>query len=380
MRGVKPLKTVRILLVLLVTFVLFPITPTFAAEKTIDQYYMDDVDYGHGAYEQLERFLYSDIIDGYEETEVYEEDGEEYEYTSILIKPENSITRAQFTKILVNAMNLTSGEIKKTFPDVNSSAWYYNYVQIASSRGIITGKEDGTFKPNDKITRAQMATMIYRAFNETVDFSTTGKTFKDVTKKSSAYEAVVKTAGVGIVNGYGDEFKPNNFAKRSHAVLMIDRALHLESGTAEDELSVIQTVNRNITGELSLYSEQQNLEALEALYRETTMGYYLAYSLDNQILLDDPEYSSGSIKMEQVGKHSSSIVSLNKRFAEVKVDNLKVHVSVSEPEMDMNFEVTVDLSSTAYLKKTEGGTWKIYNLVFDDEDYEDTLTAAMAGN
>ncbi|QUG40365.1 S-layer homology domain-containing protein [Psychrobacillus sp. INOP01] len=374
------MKTVRILLVLLITFGLFSITPTFAAEKTIDQYYMDDVDYGHGAYEQLERFLYADIIDGYEETEVYEEDGEEYEYTSILLKPENNITRAQFTKIMVNAMNLTSGEIKKTFSDVNSSAWYYNYVQIASSRGIITGKEDGTFKPNDKISRAQMAAMIYRAFNETVDFSTTGKTFKDVTQNSYAYEAVVKTAGVGIVNGYGDNFKPNNFAKRSHAVLMIDRALHLESGTAEDELSVIQTVNRNVTEELSLYSEQQNLEALEALYRETTMGYYLAYSLNSQSLLDDPEYSFGSTTMEQVGEHSSKIVSLNKHFAEVKIDNLKVHVSVKEPDMDMKFEMTLDLSGTAYLKKTEGGTWKIYNIVYDDEDYDNTLTAAMAGN
>ncbi|MFF5996824.1 S-layer homology domain-containing protein [Lysinibacillus sp. KU-BSD001] len=374
------MKAVRILLVLLVTFSLPSITPAFAAEKTIDQYYIDDVDYGHGAYEQLERFLYADIIDGYEETGVYEEDGEEYEYTSILLKPENNITRAQFTKILVNAMHLTSGDIKKTFPDVNSSDWYYDYVQIASSRGIITGKVDGTFKPNDKITRAQMAVMIYRAFNETVDFSTSEKTFKDVTPKNFAYEAIVKIAGVGIVNGYGDEFKPSNFAKRSHAVLMIDRALHLESGTAEDELAVIQTVNRNVTEELSLQSEQPNREALEALYRETTVGYYLAYSLDNLRTIDDPDYSSGSITMEQVGEHSSSIVSVNKRFAKVKVDNLKVHVSMSEPDMDMSFEMTMDLSGTAYLKKTADGTWKIYNIVYDEENFEDMLTEAIANN
>jgi len=151
-----------------------------------------------------------------------------------------------------------------------------------------------------------------------VDFSTTGKTFNDVTQKSYTYEAIVKTAGVGIVNGYVDEFKPNNFAKRSHAVLMIDRALHLESGTAEDELSVIQTVNRNVTEELSLYSEQQNLESLEALYRETTMGYYLAYSLNSQSPLDDPEYSFGSTTMEQVDEHSSRIVSLKSVLQKLK--------------------------------------------------------------
>ncbi|MDI7740987.1 S-layer homology domain-containing protein [Lysinibacillus fusiformis] len=369
------MKAVRILLVLLVTFGFSSVTPAFAAEKTFDQYFMEDVDYDHGAYEELERFLYADILDGYQETGVYEEDGMEFEYTSIFLKPENNITRAQFTKILVNAMNLSNGDIKKTFSDVKSSEWYYNYVQIASSRGIVIGKEDGTFKPNDKITRAQMATMIYRAFNQTIDFSSKVKAFKDVKSNDEVSDAIVRIASVGIVKGYGDVFKPYNFATRSQAVLMIDRAMHQEAGLDEDKLSVIQTVNRNITEEL-LYTNQNDLEALEALYRETTMGYYLALSLESVNVEEDPEYSGGSVAMEQVGEHTSSILSLNKRFAEVKVDNLKVHVSINEPEMDMSFEMTYDLSGTAYLKKTADGTWKIYNLVYDDEDYEDMLTAS----
>lgn len=371
------MKAVRIFLALFLTVGLCSATPAFAAEKTIDLYYLDDVDYTHGAYEELERFLYADILDGYKETGVYEEDGEIYEYTSILLKPENTITRAQFTKILVNAMNLTKGDIEKSFPDVQPSNWYYEYVQIASSRGIITGKVDGTFKPNDKITRAQMAVMIYRAFKPTVDFSSTGKTFKDVLTHNFAYEAIVKTSGVGIIKGYGDIFKPNDFAKRSHAVLMIDRALHQEPGTVEEENTVLQIVNRNVTEEL-LYTENQNFEALEALYRETTIGYQLAYSLDSLGILNDPEMVGESMLMKQVGEHSSSIVSLNNRFAEVKVDNLNVQVSVSEP--GMSFEMTIDLSGTAYLKKTEDGSWKIYNIVYDEEDYENMLDTAMPAN
>lgn len=371
------MKEFRIFLALLVSFLIFSVTPTFAAEKTLDLYYMDDVDYEHDAYEELERFLYADIIDGYVETEVYEEDGEEYEYTSILIKPENSITRAQFTKILVNAMNLTEGDIIKTFPDVNSSDWYYDYVQIASSKGIITGKEDGTFKPNDKITRGQMALMIQRAFNPTINFVETGKTFRDVPQDHFAYEAVVKTAGVGIIKGYGDDFRPNQFAKRSQAVLMIDRALHQEAGITEDELKVIQTVNRNITQE-SILTEQQDIEALEALYRETTIGYHLAYSLESLIFLGDSEYSEGTFAMQQIGEHTSNIVTLNKRLAEVRIDNLKYKISMNEP--DLSFEMTIDLSGTAFLKKSEDGSWKIYNIVLDEEDYEEMLAAAVAGN
>ncbi|TSI09294.1 S-layer homology domain-containing protein [Lysinibacillus sp. BW-2-10] len=371
------MKSIRIFIVLLITCGLFAAQPAFAAEKPIDHYFFEDVDYDHMAYEEFERFVYADLLDGFKETEVYEEDGEVYEYTSILLKPDKTITRAEFTKMLVSALNLTSDGIKKSFPDVKPSAWYYDYVQIASSRGIVAGKDDGSFKPNEKITRAQMAVMIYRAFQSTIDFSATGTPFKDVPQKNYAFEAIAKTAGAGIVKGYGDTFKPNNFALRSHAVMLIDRALHQEPGTTDDELAVIQTVDRNVTEEL-LYSEQQNLEALEALYRETTIGYYLAYSLDSLSLLDDPENSEGSISMVQVGEHSSNLVSLNKRFAEVRVDNLKVHISMSEP--DMSFEMTIDISGNAFLKKTEDGTWKIYNIVQDQENSEEMFTSAMTGN
>ena len=116
--GLTRLKVLQLAILLVFTVCFITVTPASAAEKTIDQYYMDDVSYEHGAYEQLERFLYANILDGYEEPTVYEEDGEVYAYTSILLKPEDSITRAQFTKILVNAMNLTSGDIKKEFSDV----------------------------------------------------------------------------------------------------------------------------------------------------------------------------------------------------------------------------------------------------------------------
>lgn len=370
------LKLVRILFILILSFGIFSVSPAFAADKSIDQYFMEDVYEDHEAYNQLERFLYTDIIEGYEETEVYEEDGEIYEYTSILVKPGNTITRAQFTKILVNAMNLKPGDITKSFPDVKSSDWYYDYVQTATSNGIIIGKPDGKFKPNEKITRAQMASMIYRAFEPTVDFSAPMKTFKDVTTKNSAHEAIAKAAGVGIIKGYGTEFKPNDFAKRSQAVLMIDRALHLELGTAEDESVVTQVVNRNITEEF-LLTDQQDINGLKTLYRETTMGYYLALSLDTLTLQEDSEEFEGTITAKQVGEHTSTVTTLNKRFAEVKIDNLKVQVVMTAP--DMNFDMTVDMSGTAYLKKTADGTWKIYNIVYD-EDYEDVLSAAVLEN
>lgn len=367
------MKALYIFLSSLVLFGLVFVSPAVAAEKSIDLYYLDDVDYDHWAYNELERFLYADIIDGYVSTETFEEDGEEYEYTFVSIKPKNSITRAEFTKILVNAMNLQAGDIDKSFPDVKPSNWYYEYAKIASSNGIINGKPDGTFRPNDKITRNEMAVMIHRAFEPTIDFSATGKVFPDVPEGNFAYEAVMKTAAVGIIKGYGDVFKPYNYATRAEAIVMIDRALHLEPGTNEDQLAVIQTVDRNIKDEIK-FTVEQDAEALEALYRETTIGYQLAYSLDS---LDMGEIVDGTFTIEQVGEHAINAVSVNNHFAQVRIDNLLYKVSMTDP--DMSFSTTVDLSGTAYLKKSDDGKWKIYNVVLDEdgEDWEETVETAI---
>lgn len=361
------MKALYVFLSSLVLFGLISVSPVEAAEKSIDMYFLEDVDYDHWAYNELERFLYSDIIDGYVETESFEEDGEEYEYTSVSIKPKNSITRAEFTKILVNSMNLRAGETVKSFPDVKPANWYYEFVKVASSQGIINGKPDGTFRPNDKITRNEMAVMIYRAFESKLDFSATGKVFPDVPKGNFAYEAVVKTAAVGIIKGYGNVFKPYNDATRAEAIVMIDRALHLEPATDGDQLAVIQTVDRNIKDEMK-FTEQQDLKALETLYHETTIGYQLAYSLDSMGMAGMFEESDTIFKMEQIGEYAIKTVSVNNHFAQVRIDNLVYKVSLTAP--DMSFNMTIDLSGTAYLKKSDNGKWKIYNVVLDEDDYE----------
>ncbi|MDN4493498.1 S-layer homology domain-containing protein [Ureibacillus aquaedulcis] len=342
----------------------FSVTPALAAEKSIDLYYSDDVDYDHWAYDELERFLNADIVDGYVESEEFEEDGEVYEYSYVYLKPNNTITRAEFTKILVYAMNLNSDIPGKSFPDVKPTNWYYVPVKVASSLGIINGTPDGSFRPNDKITRAEITAMIYRAFGTTINFSGTGKVFSDVPQGNFAYEAIRKTAAVEIIKGYGDVFKPSNNATRAEAIVMIDRALHLQPGSDEDKLAVVQTVARNIQEEMTL-TEQQDSKALEALYRDTTIGYYLAASLESLDTEDLIEDMDTTFTMEQVGEHSINPASVNKNFAQVRIEDLRYNMSMTAP--DMSFNMTVDLSGTAYLKKSNDGKWKIYNIVYDEE-------------
>ena len=85
-------------------------------------------------------------------------------FTDGTFKPDNSVTRAQFCKLLVTAL-----ELKRTnyapvpFTDINDSQWFYNDVKIAIDNGIIVGYSDGTFRPNDDVKYSEMITMIIRA-------------------------------------------------------------------------------------------------------------------------------------------------------------------------------------------------------------------------
>jgi murein DD-endopeptidase / murein LD-carboxypeptidase len=77
-------------------------------------------------------------------------------------RPDEPLTRAQLAAILVRAFDLTKGNQKVSFTDVPSNHWAYNDIQILASLGITKGYGDGTFRPNDKVTRAQFIAFLYR--------------------------------------------------------------------------------------------------------------------------------------------------------------------------------------------------------------------------
>lgn len=78
--------------------------------------------------------------------------------------PDQNLTRAQFAKILTLALGLTPQEVTKTrFSDVASGAWYAPSVELAAERGLIGGYADGTFKPDQPVSRQEMVVMVVRA-------------------------------------------------------------------------------------------------------------------------------------------------------------------------------------------------------------------------
>ena len=77
--------------------------------------------------------------------------------------PGGRVTRAQFAAMLVRAMGLQPARAPMSFRDVKATDWYFGELMTAVSAGIVHGYDDGTFRPDDPVTREQVAAMLARA-------------------------------------------------------------------------------------------------------------------------------------------------------------------------------------------------------------------------
>ena len=175
-----------------------------------------DVNSSYWAYEFIESLSSKGIINGYG-------DG--------TFKPENNITRAEFTKMVVEVAGLSTGSTSSNFVDVTANDWYAPYVVAASNAGIVNGEAADWFNANGNITREDICTILGRAFPSI--FNGTGDlTFSDASSISSyAVDYVKALVAAGIVNGYEDgTFRPQNNAARSEAAKMLDMTDDLVNG------------------------------------------------------------------------------------------------------------------------------------------------------
>ncbi len=144
-------------------------------------------------------------------------------------EPARSITRAEFTKLVVNAFALVDSKASASFSDVSEGEWYYIYAASAQKHGIVNG-ENESFYPNRTITRQEMTTIIYRALKTVRSFETQtgdGVSFGDEAEIADwALEAVEALSAEGIVNGTGSgDFEPKRNSSRAEAAQIIYNVL-----------------------------------------------------------------------------------------------------------------------------------------------------------
>jgi hypothetical protein len=153
-------------------------------------------------------------------------------------EPERSVTRGEFASLMIRALGLAENTAHaKSFNDISASDWFAGAVGAAAQLQLVTGFEDGAFRPEETITREQMAVMLARAMSFTgkgkaIDLAgepdSLPANFGDQEEISAwARASAAELVHYGIITGITDDrFAPQDHVTRAQAAAAVKRLLH----------------------------------------------------------------------------------------------------------------------------------------------------------
>lgn len=223
-------------------------------------------------------------------------------------RPMAPATRAEVADMLVRTTEYKKPQQATKFKDVPASHPYSGAIQYATEQGIISGFPDGTFRPNEPVTRGQMAILFYKRFpflkDELLLRYEKRVRFSDMTKSMKAYEAVQQMARYKVTSGYPNgTYRPNAAIERGQLAAFIRRADTLEvrydvlrdlirRGNFKQsfgynyyvmgEWQVIEGKNYNDNGDLTYWLEY--IDDYSGRYK--MIGHY-AYDAERDLFYDD---------------------------------------------------------------------------------------------
>lgn len=149
-------------------------------------------------------------------------------YPDGTVRPNGSITRAEVSAILFRLLSDETRDeyftTESSFTDVKAGAWYNNSIATLEKAGVIVDTaKGGAFRPNEAITRAELAAMLAQ-FSDAKPVK--GVKFSDVSAEHWAYEAIAIAAKMGWIEGYPDgTFRPDATITRAEMMTLVNRAL-----------------------------------------------------------------------------------------------------------------------------------------------------------
>lgn len=147
-------------------------------------------------------------------------------YSDGTVRPNETITREEIAEILYRISNdaafITAGGNK--FSDVAADRWSAAAIEFMTEKGVITGYEDGSFRPSDNLTRAEFAALVSRFANLYNGGEITK--YKDVDDTLWAYRSIMALTNAKLMNGYEDgSFRPENNITRAEVMTVINKIL-----------------------------------------------------------------------------------------------------------------------------------------------------------
>ncbi len=204
-------------------------------------------------------------------------------------RPSENVTRAQLAKIICEALHLENVEEGVTFSDVAPEHWATSYIKIASKNNIITGYVDGTFKPEANVTYAEAVTMIMRATGNDVGVSSTGKWYDNYMSKAKEKNLLNNITGV----------TEDQNLNRGDTALLTYNMLQSGNGTGNQEGELVDVDNLNEYN--GTYTHENNTICL---YRTSLDSFEFIYKTTSGVDEEEYEYidSMGTLSIENGSK------------------------------------------------------------------------------
>lgn len=192
-------------------------------------------------------------------------------YSDGTVRPEGNITRAEvatiFFRLLTDESRKTYLTEYNTFTDVEKSMWHNVAISTLARAGVLNGYDDGSFRPDNNITRAEMAAIISR-FAELE--GSTRISFTDI-KGHWAEKSILLAASNGWINGYNDgSFRPDQNITRAETFAMINRVLERKVEHVNDLVSDMNTWVDNMDTTQWYYFDVQEATNYHSYQRKYT--------------------------------------------------------------------------------------------------------------
>ncbi len=149
-------------------------------------------------------------------------------YDDGTVRPENKITRAEvatiFFRLMTDVYRAANWSTTNDFSDVAAGSWYNNAISTCAKAGLVNGYSDGTFKPDQSITRAEFATIAARFLDEEIT-GAGAEGFADI-EGHWAETNILRAAEAGWVNGDNGRFRPDDYISRAEVMTIVNRMLN----------------------------------------------------------------------------------------------------------------------------------------------------------
>lgn len=349
-RNKKVIVSFAIVLVMMLNILRSTVTPLFADMSAVDKLMQNerlinvqDMSYKysdiakHWARDGIYKLSYMEIISGYP-------DG--------TMKPDRTLTRAEFIIMLARAINIPASDIyKQYYADIDINHWGFQYIQGAKAANLINVFSESKLNPDKIITREEMAIIASEVVRD-IPPTSTSKSFKDLNLGYKYINSIDVVTALGIIAGMPDgTFRPYSGATRAEAAVIIQRILGVKDTFANDETQAVQAFAEDYEKSLMTNPNQGTLD------NEELMLYSIYKELKQNALRSNiiASFEQQNINISRsIEELYSNVTILSKYVGEVSLSYKLIYSTADGVSRDYN------VKKILYLKKSEG-SWKVYN-------------------